>query len=131
VALRRRFFGNDAVDVAVSELDLAYALIMSGAYDEPASLARDAIRVLRRQLGDDSPLVYHARTHLGDALRGQGRLAEAEPLLLLVYAKFETPKPVNRRWRGYALAALVRLYETNGRFDQAAKYRALMDSTLR
>jgi tetratricopeptide (TPR) repeat protein len=131
VAIRRRFLGNETVDVAVAELDLAYALIMNERYEEPAVLARDAIRILRRQLGDGNSLVYHARAHLGDALRGQGKLAEAEPLLLAAYAKFESPKPIARQWHRYAVAALVRLYEAKGRPDEAAKYRALLDAPTR
>jgi serine/threonine-protein kinase len=131
VAIRRRFLGNETVDVAVAELDLAYALIMNERYEEPAVLARDAIRILRRQLGDENSLVYHARAHLGDALRGQGRLAEAEPLLLAAYAKFENPKPIARQWHRYAVGALVRLYEASGRPDEAAKYRALLNASLR
>jgi serine/threonine-protein kinase len=125
LAIRRRFLGDEAVDVAISELDLAYALIMSDTYDEPAVLARDAVRVLRRQFGDDHAMVALARAHLGDALRGQGRLAEAESLLLAAYARFEPPRPGTRQWRGYTLGALVRLAEARGRPDEAARYRAL------
>ncbi|HJU72907.1 MAG TPA: serine/threonine-protein kinase [Gemmatimonadaceae bacterium] len=131
LALQRRFSGNEGTAVASAELDLAYTLIVSGAYDEAAVLARDVIRILGKQLGHDNAMVYHARTHLGDALRGQGRLAEAESLLLSSYAKFRQPRPIMRRWRTYALSSLVRLEEAKGRPEAAAKYRALLDSTAR
>ncbi len=131
LAIRRRYLGGEASNVAISELDLAYALIMSGTYDEAVGLARDAVRILRRQFGDANSMVAYARAHLGDALRGQGKLAEAEPLLLAAYATLETPKPATRQWRGYALAALIRLEEAKGRPEEAAKYRALVDAPAR
>jgi hypothetical protein len=115
----------------VAELDLAYALIMSSAHGEAAGLARDALRILRRGLGDDNAMVAYARAHLGDALRGQGRIAEAEVELLAAYARLDPPRPVTRQWRGYTLAALVRLEEAKGRPDMAAKYRALVDVPAR
>jgi hypothetical protein len=71
-------------------------------------------------------MMFFAGTVLGDALRAQGSYAEAEPLLLAGYKRFETPKPITERWRRYALGALVRLYEAEGRPDEAAKYRAVM-----
>jgi serine/threonine-protein kinase len=131
VAMRRRFFGTDAIDVATAELDLSYALVSVGKYDEAAGFARDAIRIYRRQLGAASPIVYHAQAYLADALRGQGKFTEAEALLLATYEKFAKPTPVTRGWRGHAIAALVRLYEANGNPGEAAKYRALLDSTRR
>lgn len=131
LAIRRRYFGDDAVDIAVPELDLAYALIMGGTPGEAAGLARDALRILRRKFGDDNAMVAYARAHLGDALRGQGNLAEAETHLLAAYAKLQTPKPITRQWRGYVLAALIRLEEAKGRPEEAAKYRALVDVPAR
>jgi len=131
LAMRRRFLGDDAIDIAMAEMDLAYALTMSETYDESETLSRDAIRILRREFGDNNSMVSYARAHLGDALRGQGRYAEAEPLLLAAYARFAKPNPVTKQWRGYALAALVRLYEVQGRQDEAAKYSAILDSARR
>jgi serine/threonine-protein kinase len=128
LAMRRRFAGEHSVDVAMTELDLSYALTMSGAYDEAASLARDAVRLLRAELGGNSSMVAFAQIALGDALRGQGQYAAAESLLLAGYQRFEIPKPITRQWRGYALAALVRLYDAEGRPDEAARYRALLES---
>jgi serine/threonine-protein kinase len=131
VAMRRRFFGSDAVDVATTELDLSYVLVSMARHDEAAGLARDAIRIYRRQLGDATPLLYHAQAYLADALRGQGRFGEAEALLLATYGKFAKPTPVTRGWRDHAIAALVRLYDARGNPGEAAKYRALLDSTRR
>ena len=76
-------------------------------------------------------MTYVARTFLGEALRGEHRFAEAEGLLLASYARFEHPNMVTARWRRDALNGLVRLYDAEGKPDEAAKYRALLsDSAL-
>src|SRR5205823_2513418 len=83
LAMRRRLLGPDVVNIGISDLDLAYTLAITGDdYHEAEALSRDALRIFRQQLGDNNALTARARTHLGDALRGQGRLAEAEPLLV-------------------------------------------------
>jgi hypothetical protein len=101
---------------------------MTGRYREAEAISGDAIRILRSQLGADNSMVVHAKAYLGDALRGQGRYREAEPLLLAAYKRFETPKPTTASRRRYALGALVRLYEA--RPDQVARYRDLLTTSL-
>jgi hypothetical protein len=103
---------------------------MTGRYREAEAISGDAIRILRSQLGADNSMVVHAKAHLGDALRGQGRYREAEPLLLAAYKRFETPKPTTASRRRYALGALVRLYEAEARPDQVARYRDLLTTSL-
>lgn len=109
-------------------MDLALTLTMSGAAKEAESLSRDAERIYRAAFGDKSLMVDVARQRIGDALRAQGKYADAEKVLLAVFERFKTPKPVTRAWRGATLASLVRLYEAQGREADAARYRALMES---
>ena len=93
--------------------------------------SRRAIAQLRNQrpgAGDHNGMVVMARTHLGDALRGEGRYAEAEPLLLAGYERFKVPNPVTKSWRDHALRSLVRLYEAEGRPGEVEKYQALLAS---
>jgi serine/threonine-protein kinase len=123
---RRRLLGANSVDVARSELDLALTCTMNGDAREAERLARDAVRIYTLALGKTSAMVDVARQRVGDALRAQRRYDEAEPILLAVFKRFETPRPVTRQWRIAALTSLVRLYEEQGRADEAAKYRALM-----
>lgn len=68
-----------------------------------------------------SPIAVRGRTYLGEALRAQGRLQEAEPLLLDGYRQ----RTLARGVREFAAAALVKLYEADGRSDEAAKYRVV------
>ncbi|AHG89364.1 protein kinase [Gemmatirosa kalamazoonensis] len=124
--MNRRFLGPDAIDVGVLDVDLASVLTQNDQADEAVALSRDALRVFRSQLGEKSAMVANARVHLGDALRAQGRLAEAEPLLLAGYERFRVDNVITRQWRLYALAALVRFYTAAKRDAEAAKYRALL-----
>ena len=71
-------------------------------------------------------MVILARVYLGDALRGQGRLAEAEPLLLAGYERFKVPRPFTKAWRGTSIGALARLREVQGRTEEARQLWALI-----
>jgi eukaryotic-like serine/threonine-protein kinase len=130
LALTSRFKGPDAVDVAMLELDLAVALTMTGRGEEAEFACRDAIRILRMHFGDASGMVTMAGAYLGDALRAQGRYSEAEPLLLAAFRRFDPPRPVTANWRRYALGGLVRLYDEQGRPEEAASYRTLLREAL-
>jgi len=124
--IRRRLLGPNSIDVATSDIDVGFNLAMMGAYTEAETVDRDAIRILRSNFDDHNAMVVMARDHLAEALRGQGHFAEAETLLLAGYERFKTPNSVTKAWLGHALNALVRLYDAEGRPDEAAKYRALL-----
>jgi hypothetical protein len=61
--------------------------------------------------------------HLGEALAGQQRFAEAESLLLAEYRRLVGVTGLLGNGRGWAAGGLVRLYEAWGRPADAAKYR--------
>jgi serine/threonine-protein kinase len=126
--LRRRLLGPNSLDVGMSDIDVGFNLAMMGSYPEAETFDRDAIRIFRANFDDHNAMVVMARDHLAEALRGQGQFAEAESLLLAGYERFKTPNPVTKNWLGHALNALVRLYDAEGRPDEAAKYHALLAS---
>ena len=128
LALAERFDGPNSLPVAQSDVNLGFTLTMLGKYVEAETFDRDAIRILRSMFDDKNAMVVMARDHLGDALRGQRRFAEAEPLLLAGYERFKVPNSVTRVWLGHVLSALVRLYEAEGKPDEAAKYRSIFQA---
>jgi tetratricopeptide (TPR) repeat protein len=130
-SLAERFDGGNSLSVAQADINLGFTLTMTGKYTEAEALDRDAIRIFRSMFDDKNALVVMARDHLGDALRGQRRFAEAEPLLLAGYERFKVPNSVTKLWLGHALTALARLYDAEGRPDEAAKYRALFEASQR
>jgi serine/threonine-protein kinase len=117
-----RYQGQHGQSVVQTKLDLAFALIMTNGPDEAAGLCRDAIADLRAKYGENSPLTQSGNLCLGDALRAQQRYAEAESLLLGVRNAFAAGRP-SAVSQAHLNAALVRLYESEGREAEAAKYR--------
>ena len=126
--LVERFEGPNSIHLANSDINLGLTLTMLGKYREAETYDRDAIRIFRSSFDDKNAMVVMARDHLGDALRGEGRFAEAESLLLAGYERFKVPNSVTKGWRGHALNALIRLYDAEGRPEESAKYRALLNA---
>jgi serine/threonine protein kinase/TolA-binding protein len=129
--LVERFRGKNSLAMANSDIDLGFTLTNIGKFKEAEALDRDAVRIYRSMFDDKNAMVVMARDHLGDALRGQGRYAEAEPLLRAGYERFKVPNSITRLWLGHVLHALVSLYDAEGRPDEAAKYRALLEAARR
>jgi hypothetical protein len=125
IAMARRFEGLDSPRVSELELDLALVLTSTGRYDEAAQVSQDAKQRLLKRYPPTNRLVHLSDLALGDALRGAGRYAQAESLLLSAFAAFESGRGFSRRPRESALSALVRLYDAEGRGDEAAKYAAM------
>ena len=128
LAQAQRFEGSRSNLTTDTQLELAYALTMSGNYDEAVSVSREAMAMLRKKFADTTAMVARAKLRLGDALRGQGKLMEAERLLLTAHATF-TKRSTRNSWTRGSTRALIRLYEAQGRRDEAARYAALLDSS--
>jgi serine/threonine protein kinase len=128
LAIYERFEGAASIDAINTKLELAHTLTALGRYDEAVALSRDGLEAYGRKYDDKSPMVNRARLLLGDALRGQGRFAEAEPLLIASYSALSggSAGGLARAWSRNALQALVRLYDAEGKPQQAAKYRSLL-----
>ncbi|HZY83443.1 MAG TPA: serine/threonine-protein kinase [Gemmataceae bacterium] len=117
--------------------DLAAYLTQVGAdlvkYDQPAEAEKFlreglALRVKGRP---DTWAAFHTKALLGGALLGQGKYAEAEPLLLEGYEGMNKkgPKaaPAAPLRLTEALERLVRLYEATGRKDKADEWRKKLE----
>jgi tetratricopeptide (TPR) repeat protein len=125
--IARRSVGDSSSEVLGVEQELSFVLATQGQYDEALSLSRHALGVALKQFGATSIMGVHAQVYVADALRGKGRFAEAEPILLAAEARFRTGKSeiVKGYWRGTA-GALARLYDAEGQPEKAAHYRALI-----
>jgi tetratricopeptide (TPR) repeat protein len=121
-ALYRRYMGEGSLGYANAVGWTGYIQLMRGHAPEAERTLRGAL-ALRKTTGSRSdPITQRARLFLGQALQQEGRLREAEPLLLDGYAMAATVG-LPRRVQIRAARSLVALYEAQGRTTEAAKYR--------
>jgi len=131
LAMNRRFNGANHVFVGNALEDLGRVATDRGDYAGAEAFLREGVRVYQKAVGDDDLLTARARLKLGVALLGRGALGEAEPLLVHAFTAFKDrrmPGALGELPRREAINALVRLYEAQGRPNEAAKYRELSTS---
>jgi TolA-binding protein len=89
-------------------------------------LARDCVWILEKEQ-PDGPDLFKARSLLGRALLGQGKYAEAEPLLLSCHESLKSQtNSVPAASQGMlkeVLQSLVQLYEATGHAEARDEWR--------
>jgi serine/threonine protein kinase/tetratricopeptide (TPR) repeat protein len=88
---------------------------------------------LRVKLEPDTWSTFNAKSLLGEALLGQKKYADAEPLLKDGYEGMkprqdQIPPPPRKLRLSEALERLVQLYEANGKKDEAARWRQELEA---
>jgi hypothetical protein len=95
-------------------------------------MLREALAI-REKAAPDAWWTFNTRSMLGEALLGQKRYAEAEPLLLEGYRGMKEREPAVIKDRAVvrivqALERLVKLYEVKGDATEAAAWRAKLEA---
>jgi predicted Zn-dependent protease len=113
-------------------LSFARTLLKLGKYTEAERLLRDSLRNLEKTRPDDWS-TFDARSQLGEALLGQKKHADAEPVLVQGYEglkKREAKVPPQYRAARLqeALERLVLFYDGTGKKDEAARWREALDA---
>jgi tetratricopeptide (TPR) repeat protein len=119
---------------AAGSAALASALAKSGgdlaqldAWDEAEPVLREALS-LREKLQPEAWTTFNARSMLGGVLAGQKKYAAAEPLLVQGFSGLKAratqiPEQYRALRLGEAADRLVRLYEAQGKKEEAARWR--------
>jgi eukaryotic-like serine/threonine-protein kinase len=81
LAIRRKLFGSENLDVATSLDSLTLALWSQGRLPEAEKTEREALAIRKRLRGAEHPEVANSLNNLGVMLRDQGQLEQAEPML--------------------------------------------------
>ena len=117
-----RFQSAESLASANAMSDVDYVLAGQGRNVEAERTLREVLALTSLRRAPPSPVAVRAHLFLGIALLGEGRLTEAEPLLLEGYhmVKGVGLARVSQRT---AARALVKLYEAEGRPEEATKYR--------
>jgi hypothetical protein len=132
LALIEQMLAEARAKLAAGSPELAARLTTTGlglidlqAFDAAERLLREAL-VLRQQLQPDVWSTFNTTSALGEAVLGQKRIDEAEPLLLDGYRGMkarEASIPPQGAFRiSQALQRLVRLYEARGDATEAARW---------
>jgi serine/threonine-protein kinase len=126
LAIRRRRFGPEHVLVANSAMSLARLLHRQDRAAEALPLATDALAALNASLLPGDWRIGVAETVAGGCLADLGRHGEAEPLLLGAYETLSRSTGPTAGATRQALEQLAALYESWGRPERAAEYRAAL-----
>lgn len=126
LAIRRKRLGDRHPLVAIILYKLASLLNIQSQFSRAEALARESAALLGQGLPPGHWRKSYAEGILGDALVGQGRYAEAEPLLLQSYPILKTSIGARAKPTQEILASLVSLYQSWGRPEEAARFRALL-----
>jgi tetratricopeptide (TPR) repeat protein len=121
-------------ETAPGSTELAGALAQGGltllqleAFNEAEPVLREALRIREKAL-PDAWNTFNARSMLGEALAGQKKYADAEPLLVQGFEGMkkrsaQIPAPFRALRLTEAVDRLVRLSEAQGKKEEAAKWR--------
>jgi serine/threonine-protein kinase len=126
----RRFFGPEHPNYAVPLAQLARFQCASGAIDEGLRGFDEGTRVLQSTFPPTHPRVLDGRAAYADCLVRAGRLDEAEGVVMAAWEATAggdaSPVPAPARRFATRLAAIA---DARGQTDQAARWRALADSS--
>jgi tetratricopeptide (TPR) repeat protein len=100
---------------AYTQYGLGLTRLNQGRRAEAERHLREALGMLTDQFGPQHATVVIASTTLGRCLREQGRLNEAEALLLQVRDEFARGAVLPTSFKADVLEELIRIYETTGR----------------
>jgi serine/threonine protein kinase len=129
-ALRKRLPADSPVWVAVTEAT-ADQLLTDRNYAAAEPLLRECLAA-REESQPDAWTTFHTKLWLGEALAGQMKHAEAEPLLLAGYEglkRREADVPPQSRVRlTQALERLVEFYKARGKAEEADNWRKRLDA---
>jgi serine/threonine protein kinase len=128
LAIQREQLGEDHRQVGASLNNLATMLYRKGWYSEAEKLQRQAIAIYQKSLKPEHWMIHRSRSHLGDCLIKLKRYREAEEQLLAAYAGLKIARGERHCVTRKAISRLIELYEAKGKSDQAASYRALLQS---
>jgi len=123
--LNRKLLGDDHPRVADSLSGIAELVHLKGDHQEAERMIEEALAIYRNRLPRGHRRIVNAESALGAILGAQGRYEEAERLLVESYEALRSggeraPEQLN------ALQRIIDFYESWGKPETAAEYRALL-----
>ncbi len=131
LAVRREVLPAGHEVIGRSLLVLGRILVEKGQAVGAEPPLREALTLFRARYAAKRELAAEAEDWLGAALTALGRYPEAQDLLLSGCEGLQASPGISRKQREAALGHLVTLYETWGKPDKAAEWRARRDAPPR
>ncbi len=119
-------FGESLITEAApgtSDVLRSEALMREGRFEEAADVLRGSLVTKQKTLPEGHWLIADTMSRLGGAVAGEGKFAEAEPLLLEGYAAMQENRRVAVGRKREAIERIIQLYESWDKPDQAAEWR--------
>jgi tetratricopeptide (TPR) repeat protein len=129
LAMLRKLLGNDHPDLAPWLVRLGRVLVKRGDSESAEPLLRKALNLRRQELAEDDWRVAVAGSALGDCLTRLGRYDEAESLVVESYLRLKAAQGDRALTTIQALRGIITLYESWGKPEQAAEWRAKLPTT--
>ncbi|MGZ8843011.1 MAG: tetratricopeptide repeat protein, partial [Pyrinomonadaceae bacterium] len=124
--LRRKLLPKGNSQIGVTLVGLGRLLVLRDDARGGELMLREGLEILQKSYAKDYWRVAEATSLMGESLTALKRFDEAEPLLLEGYSTFKTIRGERHRQTQQALTRLVNLYQTWGKPDKVAEYRALI-----
>jgi serine/threonine protein kinase/tetratricopeptide (TPR) repeat protein len=124
--VERRVLGLDNIDTLYALGSLAHALCEQGKFAEAESHFVSFNVAAPQALPDDSPIVLAFRGRYGNCLTRMGKHEQAEPLLLDTLSKLRASLGEDHQRVRDLITYVVALYESWGKAEEAATYRAML-----
>lgn len=125
--LRRKILPAGHTDLATTLAGLGSVLAKNGKVKEAEPLLRECLEIRQKSLPTGDWLIADTQSLLGGCLTEQARYADAEPLLLDSCLALDKAQGLPASIRGEARKRIVRLYESWGKPEKAALWRAKQD----
>ncbi|MEP6733288.1 MAG: serine/threonine-protein kinase [bacterium] len=119
VELYGRLVGTKSLGYANAVVYEGFSQMSGGDYRRGEQTMRRALQLEGIRRPKPNPVGVRLSAYLGEALRAQGRLSEAEPLLLVAIKQ----PTLAEGTREYAARSLAKLYEAQGQREKAEVYR--------
>jgi hypothetical protein len=127
LARRRKAAPPDSPALATDLAMLGLDLMGQAKWPEAEPILRECL-AMREKVAAESWQRFNTMSQLGGALAGQGRFAEAEPLVVRGYegmaARRATISPAGKPRLSEAELRLVRMYEAWGKPEDATRWKA-------
>ena len=124
--MERRVLGLENIDTLYALGSLAHALCEQDKFAEAESHFASFDDAAGQALPEDSPILLTFRGRYGNCLTRMGKYEGAEPLLLDTLAKLRSSLGEDHQRVRDVITYVVVLYESWGKPEKAAEYRALL-----